>query len=384
MAKNGLTKKQKQRRRRVARINADPIYNPGSPLSGLGLKKTAGALTQISTRPAIQAQKTQLGASKRAQKQDVKAIGRMGKRLDEQAGTLTQKLGQYGNEGIANAQGYADSLSDRLAATNQSATDNLNRLQSDALGGSIAALVGQDIPAGQSAGQEAMERMAALQQQGQSDLNTSWAGLGAVLGEAGVKSAAGLRQAGLQDMQNQRLAIQRNITSRQVDRRAQGTEERIGARTQLATLRGLKGAEKLKNLLELRREQQSYMNEKAGILAQTRQANADRKLDWYEAITGAKNDAAAIAQRERDSKRDANGDGGGGGGADLWDKEGKLSKPEFNQAKAAALDILGGKGSVRNWNEFLDRVGAQEGVSWSPVERKKFKRRFKKKFPDRV
>lgn len=242
-----------------------------------------------------------------------------------------------------------------------------------------------------SASSQALQQLAAQQRATQQQTSAAWENLGSFIGNATVASAQGAKDASMRNISNQQLAMARNIASRQVQRRQEGQAERMEGRRELKTLKSLKGAEKLKNLMGLRSEQQQFQLGQQEILAQMamaradrKQANKDRKLDWYRALSDNQQAALDRASREKIAKIGNKGSGGSGGGNKLWDRPNKLSGNEFGHAKAAAFDILGKNKTVGNWNEFLDRVESAEGISWSAKERAKFRKRFKKKFPGRA
>lgn len=293
----------------------------------------------------------------------------MDARLNQQGEYVEGKMRGYGAEGVANAGANATALQQRLAATNADSTNNLNQLQNTALGGAISSMANQKIDAGGSATDAAMAAMARTQQAGQEGMNQSWANLGNAMSNAQVSTAQGRSDAGVRDVANQRLAIKRNMASRMVDRQFQGSEERAGARSQLATLQGLKGAEFLKNALEMRREQQSYQSERAQQQALARQNQIENNLDQQRINNDAADDAA-------DNANDAAG--GGSGGRELWDQPNRLDNNEYAQAAAAAQTILGPTGVVTNWSKFLKDIGQTGGINWSPREARQFKRRFGK------
>jgi hypothetical protein len=118
--------------------------------------------------------------------------------------------------------------------------------------------------------------------------------------------------------------------------------------------------------MKLREGERSFVNERAALNQTAKQAALDRAFE------------ASQNNLDRDLDRELDRDGGGGGGGGGGDPDLRLSNPEYRQFKSAADELAGKKGAdaVTNWRKFLDNLGQQEGVNWSPVERKKFRKRY--------
>lgn len=363
MAKDG--KKNKAQRQRAARRAARrAVYDPTAPLSGKILKRVSNALTKLELQPGINAQKAAIEASRRGQEYDTSALDRMGGRLDTQMSGLASRMGDYRNEAVSRAEAARDRMNEGLASTARESTDRLNTLQGQVLGNQISTLSAAGIQPGQSATDQAMGQIAQGQQDALSRQRESWQGLASVMGEQGVTTAGAMGDAAQYGVESDRGAIQRNIASRVADRRQMGAEERSKARSELATLRGLRGSTRLKNLLELRREQQDYGARMSEIEAQRQQWNKENKLNWFKA---------------RDAANDDNG-GGGGDGRGPNDTPRKMTGGEWQDWKSVGREIVEsnpGK-KITNWSAFLDAVASTEGVSWGPRERAQYKRRFQK------
>jgi hypothetical protein len=340
-----------------------PLYNPNQPLAGAPFGRTARALTRIETQPAINAQKNLIQSINRGNRRDLAALGAMGARLDQQSAGMNQRLGGYMQEAGNRAVENRDSLNARLAQSASSAQDSINQLQGSVLGGQISMLASQN--AGPSASQGRLAQMAQMQQAANAANSRAFQDLGQVMGTATVNNVNSQGLAAMNTAENQRMAIARNIASRKADSRAAAAEARREARGELATMRGLRGATNLKNLLDLRREQQQFQLGRAELAQAGRQARQE---------LGIKNRELDIEQQKvNQDGRDSGGSGGSGG-------EGKLTGGEYKQYSAAAKELIGG-GKIRSYTDFLDRLEKREGVNWSPVERRKFRKRFKKKNP---
>jgi hypothetical protein len=351
---------------RGRRKGLSSLYDPATSLSGRPLKAAAKAATKLELQSGINAQKAALAASRRGQAYDVRALGNMGQRLDERMGGLVSNVATYGKEANTRAAGLSADLQANLAASNQQATDRLNTLQGSVLGDQVSNLTSQDIAPG--ANTKALAGMMAQQQAGANQQQSSWNNLGAVLGSMNQASTAGMSDAAYYGARNERENVARNINTRIADRRQMGAEERAKTRSELATIRGLRGATTLKNLMELRREQQDYGSRKAEIAATLRNQKAENAIDWYNAIT-----------KRRDQQADAkNGGSGGGSGGDGNDN--RMNGQEWRQWRSALkteIERYPGE-PITNWNTVLDNIGSAEGVSWTPRERRQFKRRAKK------
>lgn len=339
------------------------LYQPNQALSGIPFGKVAAALTKVELQPGINAQKNLLGSINRQSRRDVAALGAMGDRLDTQAGGMYDRLAGYGAESVRTAEANRDAIKARLASNATQAQSNLNQLQESVLGGQINMLASQR--AGASDSQGRLAQFAQMQQSANDATSESFQKLGDIVGAAGVSNADSQRLAALSNAESQRMAMARNIASRQNDVRAQASEAGREAQSELATMRGLRGATKLKNLLDLRREQQQFQLGRAELAQAGAQARAELNI---------KNRELDIKQQEADQ----DGADGGGDGSNRDDM--RLGPGEYRQFAAAGKELLGG-GKIGNYGDFLDELGQQEGVNWTALERRKFRKRFKKQNP---
>jgi hypothetical protein len=341
------------------------LYQPNKPLSGKPFKKTVNALTNIETRPAINAQKNLIQSINRGFRRDDAALGAMGQRLDTSMEGMIGKMREYGQESVAQQEANRDALRSRLTNNATSAQDSLNQLQSSVLGDQISTLASQQVAAGSSGSQGRLAQLAEMQQQANATNSQASRTLGDVIGYANVDTAAAQRDASLYGAERQKASNALMVESRRNEARGDAAEARRAAQTELATLRSLRGSTKLKNALDLRREQQQFQLGRAELA----QAGAQSRAEL------------GIKNRELDIKQQlANQDGQGGGGGGGKKGERRLSGAEYQQAEAAALEKLGG-GKIGNYGQFLSDLQKVEGFNLTPVERRKFRRRFKKKNP---
>lgn len=359
-------RKRQKAQRRAKRAAWQAMYDPSQTISGIPLRQLANALTRLELQPGIKAQKAALAASRRGQRYDVGALGRMGSRLDQQQQGLVSRLGGYRGEAVSRAEAARDRMNQSLTNTAQQSTDRLNTLQGQVLGEQISTLNASGVQPGQSATDRAMGQFAQGQQDALTRQRESWQGLAGLMGEQGINLSGQLGDAAVYGAEADRSAISRNIASRIADRRQMGAEERAASRAELATLRGLRGSTRLKNLMELRREQQDFGARKAEIAAQRQQWKAENAREWYDSVT-----------RRQDSQNDGGGDGDGRGANDT---PRRMTGAEWQDWKSVGKEIIESNPGKRitNWPEFLDAIASSEGVSWTPRERAKFKRRFQK------
>lgn len=340
------------------------LYQPNAPLAGKPFKRVAKALTNIETRPAINAQRELIKSINRGFRRDEAALGAMRGRLDSDIKGATQRLAGYGQESVDRQAANRDALRSRLEQNAKDSQNSLNQLQESVLGDQISTLASQQVAAGSSGSQGRLAQMAQMQQSANAANSQATRNLGDVVGEANIDTADAQRLAALAGADRQGRDILRNIDSRTIDARAEAAEARRTAQSELATLKSLKGSTFLKNLLDLRREQQQFQLGRAELAQAGQQARAELGIDRYKARTD-----------RMDALNDGGGSGGSGGGG-----ERRLSGAEYQQAEAAAME-LAGNGKIGNYGQFLKELQKVEGVNLTPVERKKFRKRFKKKNP---
>lgn len=358
MAKAG-NKKGKGRKKR-----GGALYDPTRLLSGKPLARIARATTRIETLPAIRAKRFQMGQSRRDQAREEKGLSNLGQRLQTQSVGVANRLGQYSQENLANQQKANELAQQRLAANAQASTDRLNQLQSGVLGQQISSLTAQNVGGG-GATDAAIARLAAQQQGSAAASNQSWGNMAAAAAANSERQAINFGAAQQNEAANQQIAMARAIATRIGDAKAAGSEERRALRNELGTLKATKGATYLKNLMAFRREQQQYGNERAQTLATIQQNQQQNALDW----------AQLGLERQKEANDQANGGSSGGSSGGRPDSL-SISPEEWKNWKTAADDYLDG-GRVKNWNNFISGLESQPGVSFSAVERKKFKRKYR-------
>jgi hypothetical protein len=160
----------------------------------------------------------------------------------------------------------------------------------------------------------------------------------------------------------------------------QGSQVEDRARQELGTLKSLRGAELVNQLMKLRGTEREFIGQTEELANQRFAARAAARKDMLDAANDAYGEETdrMNAQTNRYEAKNPDGEGGGSGGSgDPNDM--RLNRQEFKQGLAAAEDYRSrGNGRITNWGEFLDQVEQAEGLSWTPRERQQFKNRYKK------
>jgi hypothetical protein len=367
-----LAKEQKQNRQR--RDNA-LLSDPTAVLSGKNMWSAARALEKAQSLPMINSKRNLIAQTQKSTDRDIAKLSSMGGRLDNQLKGLSSSMDQYGAEALTRAKAANTDLSQRLTANADQAQNRLNSLQGSVLGEQISALRGQGVDPSRSSSAQTMGQFAEMQQQSQANRSKATNDLAAAMAQANLMTTEAGTTAAKNTLNNQAIAVQRNIASRSADRMFQGSQDVQTARSELATLKGLRGAELINQVMKLRGGEREFISAKEANATERFIANTQANQSRIDAAT----DRFNAETKRMDVNNDSSGGGSGGSSGDGSDL--RLNKPEFRQARAAADEILSDPrngGKVTNWTVFLDKVQKAEGVSWTPVERKQFKRRYKK------
>lgn len=361
----------KQRKRLQQKQGMENLSDPNKALTGRDLLGTARSQEKLISQAGIDAQRQLIKQLAEQTQYDTGKLESMGGRLANQMRYLGNRMDEYGREAYTNAQNLKTETETALERQSTEAMDRTNQLQSSVLGQQISALQGQNVAPDSSGTSQIMGQFAQAQQQGAANSAASWQNLGTMLGAANVANTAAGTTASKNSLNNTAIDIQRNISSRVADRMFQGSQDKSEAQSKLATLKSLRGAELVNQMMKLRGTERDYMDskqknalEKMGIIASAREAAADRALKKYEIDTEAASDSGSGG---------SGGSDGSGGGDDI-----SLNRQEWRNYKDAAdqhLAKIGGK--VGNWNNFLDAVGEIEGVNWTATERRKFAKKYK-------
>jgi hypothetical protein len=373
--------KTKQRNRLIKRRGVlqrrrgnEILSNPNAVASGRTARYAARSLERLTNKPGIDAQKNLIKSLGQMTNRDVGKLEAMGGRLGEQMNYLTGRMDQYGQEAYDRSVATGDQLTSRLRENSENAMNRTNQLQSSVLGQQISSLQGANVSPGSSGQAGIMGQFAQAQNQAAANNAASWQNLGAAMAGANTAATEAGTTAARNSLDNKSLDIQRNITTRVSDRMFQGSQAEQEARAKLATLQSLRGAEYVNQLMKLRGTERDFIN--------SRQANA---LERLAIETQARGDRAgrAIDQYEAETDRIeamADGGSGGSGGSGGEDNDARLSPKErrsFHAAAETRRQALPG-GKIGNWGAFFDEVAKQEGVSWSPQERRQFAKKYKR------
>lgn len=329
------------------------LLNPSANLRGKHILRIARALTRIETQPQINAYRRLAGRYGRDMNRDLRGLHRLGERTRRQIG------GAYSSTDVQLAAAKRATrqrgvnTKQQVSQIGADAGQRLNEVQTSTLGNQIDTLAGQGIPAGQSASQSALAQAMASQQQSSDRSRTAWDQFTANQASTDNTLAANMLSANKMARVNAKAEASRITMSRKAQTRADYGEARRDVLGKLADAKSLKGSTMLKNLLELREGERSFLNEKAAVAAQMAQANMDNQLDW-----------AKLTETERHNRQTEKGGSGGGSG-----KDGAAGWSDF----LAAANLVRGKGKVRPNSDFweavfkddsLDDTGARQRLKW--------------------
>lgn len=370
-----LAKEAKAKRERET---MNTLSDPNAVLSGRPFMRGARALEKLTSRPAIDAKRTEIKQNREATDRDMAKLASMGGRLKTQLEGLSGRMDQYGVEALDRAKASNDQMTSRLTASADEAKNRLNSLQGSVLGEQISSLTGQGVTPSSTGSAQLMGQFAQMQQQSQAARTQATSDLAAKMAQANLMTTEAGTTAAKNTLNNQAIAVQRNIATRSADRMFQGSQVEDRARQELGTLKGLRGAELVNQIMKLRGTERDFISERdrnatERYIANTQafEARADAATDRYNAETKRYDAISDAANDAADNKN-----GGGGSGSD---NDARLNRAEFKQGWAAAEDYRSrGNGRITNWADFLDQVEQAEGLSWSPRERRQFKNRYQK------
>lgn len=367
---------QRRVKRALARQQRRDLLDPNKKLSGRNISQAARQLARIEHLPAIRAAKTAARQSRKAERREVKGINRLG---EKQRRAINKNYEVLGAAAAEQQQGLDLAGSNALAALRdtqdrQVATNTAQ--QNSVLGDMQESLAASNVEVGGSAGRQALADSLAQENA------INQAGMGAAANTVIGQNAAANSYMGLLNASNlnrrvsDQNARREAVTDRRADVRDAYRDERMGIRSDIRSNRALMGATRVKNILELRQQQQQYLNELRALRENKRSNKANESLS-----------AAELAETARSNKADERLDAAGGvGGSDssIPDTPGRLTPPEWRQAAAAArnaMEAAGGRPKTnQEWQALANEVESAEGISWTPAERRQFIRRAKKRW----
>ena len=358
----------RRRNKLVTRRGNKLLSDPTRQLEGRNLARAARQAERLTSLPGIRAKRNEIRLINRQTKRDVNKLNKMGERLSNEMKGLSENARSVGLEAYGQAEKSGAQLSERLATNAQQSVDRTNQLQSSVLGSQISALQSANVNPAASGSAGIMAQFAQAGQNATSANAQAAQNLGATMAAANLANVAAGNASTQAGLTRSAQDIQRNIMTRAADRMAAGSDARMTARSELATLKGLRGAEYVNQMMKLRGTERDFGNEKERLANERFAARAAARKDRADAANEArKNEIDAMEAR-------SNRIGGGNTSKD----ERRLSRGEYRQFAAAANSVRGGD-RIKDWNAFLNEVGQQEGVNWSPIERRKFKRRYRKR-----
>lgn len=328
---------QRRVKRALARQQRQDLLDPNKALSGRNISQAARQLARIEHLPAIRAAKTAAKQSRRAERREVKGINRLGEKQRKAINQNYETLGEAAQEqqrsiGEASSRNLQD-----IRDTQHQQVETSQAQQDSVLGDMQESLAASNVEVGGSAGRQALTDSVARENA------INQAGMGAAVNTAAGQASAAQNFMGLLNASNlnrrvsDQNARRQAITSRRADVRDEYRNERMGIRSDIRSNRALMGATRVKNILELRQQQQAYLNELRALRENKRSNKANEGLT-----------AAELAEKKRANQADdaAGGSGGGSGGSGDTDTPGRLTRPEWRQAAAAARNAMeeaGGK-----------------------------------------
>lgn len=354
------------------------LLDPGKVLGGKDLWRAANAAARIELRPSLKAYGRARARYGRDQGRDISALRRLGNKTDKQLAGLGRADQAQQNQNIAASREIGAGLEADMAANASGVTDDQVALQSSILGNQINSLANQMIQPGYSASQNALSQAAQAQVAQRQDTAAAWGNLASTLGAGMVNQAQNMKASSAMRSREDRASARTMLASRMAQTRADYGEARREITGKMADTKALFGPTRLKNLMELRSGERTFANERAAIMAEAAANAADRRLAWAQFGLDQREQGWEESPRNPDNQPD----GENGDAPDLWDRPGRLSPAEYRQAAAAAWDVEGGRG-ISDWRALGNEVGQTEGISWSPIERRKFIRRFRQRYNNR-
>ena len=364
---------QKRRSKLVTRRGNKLLSDPTLPLRGKNLSRAARQAERLTSLPGIRAKRNEIRLINRQTKRDVNKLNKMGERLGNEMKGLSENARAVGLEAYGQAERSGAQLSERLASNAQQSADRTNQLQSSVLGNQISALQGANVNPAASGSAGIMAQFAQAGQNATTANAQAAQNLGAMMAAANMANVAAGNASTQAGLTRSAQDIQRNIMTRAADRMAAGSDARMTARSELATLKGLRGAEYVNQLMKLRGTERDFGNERERLANERFAARAAARKDRADAANDAyKNETDRMEMRK--------GDGGSGGNDNEGSKRDKrrLGPNEYKSLARTANAISSGRPIV-NWNRFLKNVEDESGLDLSATERRKFKRRYRKR-----
>ena len=371
--------------KRINRMERKDLLDPKKTLSGKQIKKVAGALTNIELNPTINSYVRQGKQIGRQGKRDTRGLNKLGKQTTRGiAGAYNASAGS-GQQNVAAQQALAQQMSQGTADINAAAAAQQNATQTGALGDLTAALTANNAEVG---GSDARAQMALRLQQEQlasGQLAQGNANLSTVIGNANVSNAQGQLLSGIQQGNAAVASNKAMMASRIAEAKAATRDAQREAFGKVADTRALKGASRLKNIMELRAGERTYGNERAaiGIDKQGNAIDAQKVANDAadDAHDNANDDATLALDKQQQQWEQAHPNAGSGSSSAGGSNPKKMGGGEWKDWSAAARNIIESEGYVpQNMAKLADAVEKEDGVSWSPREKAQFIAKLKKRF----
>lgn len=349
----------------------NPLYDPGTLLSGPDLRRAAAAAARIAYNPTISAHKASLAQIARGRKRDDRGLAKLGRTTVRGISQDHAALDRVMKQGVSTARAAGGELVSDVNRMNRESTAAANGLQSGLMGDQLASLQGINMEAGGSEAQAALAAAVAQAQGRQSSQSEALAGLAQFSAAGMTDTARNLRRAERAGGVEAKNAVRSAVASRRMDSRGAYRDAEAEVRASLQNARSLRGAEVLNNIMRLRDSERTFANEKAALMLDARTAAQKNALGWYEA------------------KNPDDGSGGGSGSGDgpLEPEDApKRLGPFWEDWLRGANQVRGADGRIGpgRWQQFLDKVEDKKDFGWSPTQRAKFLKRYIKWYQNNV
>ena len=373
-------------KRRIRRMENKDLLDPKKTLSGKQIKRVAGALTNIELNPSIHAYTRNGKQIGRQSKRDTKGLNKLGKQTTRGIAGAYSALAGAGQQNVAAQQATAQNMNSLTAGINQQQAATQQANETGVLGDLTAALEGNNAEMNGSDSRAQMALRMKQEQLASGQLAAGNANLANVMGASGVANAQGQLLSGIQQGTAAIASNKQMMASRIAQQKAEARDLQREAFAKAADTRALKGASRLKNIMDLRAGERTYGNERAAI-------NIDKQGNAIDAAAQAEtarhnqategNDAAQTALEKQQQQWEQNHPNAGSGSSGSGDNNNprKMGGGEWKDWSAAARNVIDAEGRPpKNMAALADAVEEQEGVTWSPREKAQFIAKLKQRF----
>jgi len=252
-------------KRRIRRMENKDLLDPKKTLSGKQIKRTANALTNIELNPSIHAYTRSGKQIGRQSKRDTKGLKKLGNQTTKGIAGAYSALAGAGQQNVAAQQATAQNMNSLTAGINQQQAATQQANETGVLGDLTAALEGNNAEMNGSDSRAQMALRMKQEQLASGQLAAGNANLANVIGASGVANAQGQLLSGIQQGTAAVASNKQMMASRIAQQKAEARDLQREAFAKAADTRALKGASRLKNIMDLRAGERTYGNERAAI-----------------------------------------------------------------------------------------------------------------------